>query len=54
MEEVKLTIDSINDIADMIKSALRNGYKVSVEPIYEPYWKTKIDHFDITFIKIAE
>lgn len=48
MNEVLIKINSIQDVGLLTEIALRNGYKVTSKPIYEAYWKQKIDHFEVT------
>ena len=48
MSEIIMKINNIQDVGTLTEIALRNGYKVTSKPIYEPYWKTKIDHFEVT------
>lgn len=48
MSEMNIKINIIQDVGTLTEIALRNGYKATSRPVYEPYWKTKIDHFEVT------
>lgn len=54
MSEMIIKINNIQDVGAITEIALRNGYKVASKPIYEPYWKTKIDHFEVTLEELKE
>ena len=48
MNEMTIKINAIQDVGILTEIALSNGYKVTSKPIYEPYWRTMVDHFEIT------
>lgn len=51
MNEVKIKLSSFQDVGLLSEIALRNGYKVISEPVYEPFWETRIDHFEVTLVE---
>lgn len=48
MSEMIIKINNIQDVGTIIEIALRNGYKATSKPVYELYWKTKIDHYEVS------
>lgn len=56
MSELKIKLKIISDVSTLVEIALRNGYKATSKPIYEPepYWNTKIDYFEVTLENLEQ
>lgn len=49
-----LNIRCVNEVLPIVDSELHNGYQVTITPVYEAFWKEKVDHYQIDFTKLKK
>jgi len=49
MKKQVIQLNGIQDVKEIVGILVNNNYKVTIEPIYEAYWKQKISAYKIIY-----